>query len=92
VNLSEIRHQWRLAARIRRQWRLTRIRQWRLAIRRQRRLTRIRQWRLAARNRHYVGHSSPPGCIRVAARGPRQTALNPLRPLTYGIASRDGEI
>jgi hypothetical protein len=83
VNRSEGLRLWRL----RRQWRLARIRrQWRLWARIR------RQWRLGARTRHYVGHCSPPGCIRVAVREPRQTALGPLRPLTCGIASRDGRI
>jgi len=70
LGLWRLRRQWRLA-RIRRQWRLgARIRRhWRLAWTR-------RQWRLA-RTRHYVGHCSPPGCIRVAVREPRQTALDP---------------
>jgi hypothetical protein len=82
VNRSEGLRLWRL----RRQWRLARIRrQWRLGARIR------RQWRLA-RTRHYVGHCSPPGCIRVAVRERRQTALGPLWPLNCGIASRDGEI
>jgi hypothetical protein len=74
--LAGIRRQWRLGARTRRHWRLARTR---------------REWRLA-RTKHYVGHCSPPGCIRVAVREPRQTALGPLRPLICGIASRDGRI
>jgi hypothetical protein len=74
--LARIRRQWRLGARIRRQWRLARTR---------------RQWRLA-RARCYVGHCGPPGRIRVAVRERRQTALGPPRPLSCGIASRDGRI